>query len=127
MVSASLALSLSLSLSRLLARSRCRRRLSPPPVGPSQLFYSFFKTLVGKEIAVELKNDVALTGVLHSVDQYLNVKLRDVHVVDKERFPQLVPMKNCFIRGSVVRYVQISKADVDVELLQDATLKEHAK
>lgn len=55
-----------------------------------QLFYSFFKTLVGKEIAVELKNDVALTGNLHSVDQYLNVKLTDVHVVDAERYPQLV-------------------------------------
>jgi hypothetical protein len=27
-----------------------------------QLFYSFFKTLVGQEIAVELKNDVVLTG-----------------------------------------------------------------
>lgn len=55
-----------------------------------QLFYSFFKTLVGKEIAVELKNDVALTGTLHSVDQYLNVKLTDVQVVDAERYPQLV-------------------------------------
>ena len=39
-----------------------------------QLFFSFFKTLVGKEIAVELKNDVVLTGTLHSVDQYLNIK-----------------------------------------------------
>lgn len=56
----------------------------------SQLFYSFFKTLVGKEIAVELKNDVALTGTLHSVDQYLNVKLTEVQVVDAERYPQLV-------------------------------------
>lgn len=45
---------------------------------------------MGKEIAVELKNDVALTGTLHSVDQYLNVKLTDVHVVDAERYPQLV-------------------------------------
>lgn len=54
------------------------------------MFYSFFKTLVGKEIAVELKNDVALTGTLHSVDQYLNVKLTDVQVVDAERYPQLV-------------------------------------
>lgn len=58
-----------------------------------QLFYSFFKTLVGKEIAVELKNDVALTGTLHSVDQYLNVKLTDVHVVDADRYPQLVRMR----------------------------------
>lgn len=39
---------------------------------------------------MELKNDVALTGTLHSVDQYLNVKLTDVHVVDAERYPQLV-------------------------------------
>lgn len=41
-------------------------------------------------MAVELKNDVELTGKLHSVDQYLNVKLEDVQVVKKERYPQLV-------------------------------------
>lgn len=39
---------------------------------------------------MELKNDVELTGKLHSVDQYLNVKLEDVQVVKKERYPQLV-------------------------------------
>ena len=33
-------------------------------------------------------------------------------------------MKNCFIRGSVVRYIQIAKADVDTELLQDAARRE---
>lgn len=88
-----------------------------------QLFYSFFKTLVGKEIAVELKNDVVLTGTLHSVDQYLNIKLTTVQVVNKERYPQLTSLKNCLIRGSVVRYVQINPGDVDTELLQDATRK----
>ena len=30
-------------------------------------------------------------------------------------------VKNCFIRGSVVRYVQIPKEAVDVQLLEDAT------
>ena len=54
------------------------------------LFYSFFKTLVGKPVCVELKNDLSLTGTLESVDQYLNVKLSNVDVVDKERFPQLL-------------------------------------
>ncbi|KAL7554064.1 hypothetical protein ACHAWF_017453 [Thalassiosira exigua] len=88
-----------------------------------QLFFSFFKTLVGKEVAVELKNDVVLTGTLHSVDQYLNIKLTSVQVVNKERYPQLTTLKNCFIRGSVVRYVQINPGDVDTELLQDATRK----
>ena len=33
------------------------------------LFYYFFKTLVGKEVVVELKNDLAIRGTLHSVDQ----------------------------------------------------------
>mmetsp|Transcript_9092 Transcript_9092/g.12050 ORF Transcript_9092/g.12050 Transcript_9092/m.12050 type:complete len:95 (-) Transcript_9092:232-516(-) len=88
------------------------------------LFYSFFKTLVGKEIAVELKNDVALTGTLQSVDQYLNIRLNEVQVVDAERYPQLLAIKNCFIRGSVVRYVQIPASEVDTELLQDAARKQ---
>mmetsp|Transcript_13813 Transcript_13813/g.19098 ORF Transcript_13813/g.19098 Transcript_13813/m.19098 type:complete len:95 (-) Transcript_13813:86-370(-) len=88
------------------------------------LFHSFFKTLVGKEIAVELKNDVALTGTLRSVDQYLNIRLSEVQVVDSERYPQLLAIKNCFIRGSVVRYVQLPAAEVDTELLQDAARKQ---
>ena len=32
-----------------------------------------------------------------------------------------VAVKNCFIRGSVVRYVQLPKAAVDTQLLEDAT------
>jgi U6 snRNA-associated Sm-like protein LSm2 len=124
------------------------------------LFFSFFKTLVGKEVAVELKNDVVVTGTLVSVDQYLNVKLTNVNVVDTERYPQLVrfcvcvshcaafcfslhdahfarlfrvlpcrlqaAMKNAFIRGSVVRYIQIPAAEVDTDLLQDAARKENS-
>lgn len=30
-------------------------------------------------------------------------------------------VRNCFIRGSVVRYVQLPKAAVDTQLLEDAT------
>lgn len=75
-----------------------------------QLFFSFFKTLVGKEIVVELKNgaaefcapslltanrsllptDLAVRGTLHSVDQYLNVKLFAVSVEDVSNFPHMV-------------------------------------
>jgi U6 snRNA-associated Sm-like protein LSm2 len=91
-----------------------------------KIFLSFFKTLVGKEIAVELKNDVVMTGTLHSVDQYLNVKLLDVRVVQPEKYPQLTALQNCFIRGSVVRYIQIPPEHVDTELLQDAARKENA-
>ena len=76
---------------------------------------------------MEMKNDVVLTGILLSVDQYLNIKLSNVNVVDAESHPQLTAMKNCFIRGSVVRYIQIPAAEVDTELLQDAARKENVK
>jgi len=46
------------------------------------IFYSFFKTLIGKDIVVELKNDLNVAGTLHSVDQYLNFKLTDITVID---------------------------------------------
>ena len=36
-------------------------------------------------------------------------------------------MKNCFIRGSVIRYVQLPSSEVDTELLQDATRREAAQ
>merc|ERR1711990_70179 len=88
------------------------------------LFYSFFKTLIGKSVVVELKNDLAIRGTLHSVDQYLNIKLNDIGVVDELAYPHLISVKNCFIRGSVVRYVRLPKADIDFDLLQDSTRKE---
>ena len=68
------------------------------------MFYSFFKTLTNQEVIVELKNDVAIRGTLHSVDQYLNIKLHDIHVVDEEKHPHLLSVKNCFIRGYGMPY-----------------------
>merc|ERR1712048_135373 len=88
------------------------------------LFYSFFKSLVGKEVIVELKNDLSISGVLDSVDQFLNIKLTDISVTDPERYPHMLSVKNCFLRGSVVRYVQLPPEDVDTQLLQDAARKE---
>ncbi|KAF6202090.1 hypothetical protein GE061_004487 [Apolygus lucorum] len=88
------------------------------------LFYSFFKSLVGKDVVVELKNDLSIHGILHSVDQYLNIKLTDISVTDSEKYPHMLSVKNCFIRGSVVRYVQLPADEVDTQLLQDAARKE---
>eukprot|EP00727_Mastigamoeba_balamuthi_P007959 m51a1_g3784 putative u6 snrna-associated sm-like protein lsm2-like (96) ;mRNA; f:171323-171771 len=85
------------------------------------LFFSFFKTLVGSEVVVELKNDLCIAGLLHSVDQFLNLKLQNVRVVDQEKHPHLMSVQNCFIRGSVVRYILLPASKVDTQLLQDAT------
>jgi len=81
---------------------------------------------VGKQIAVELKNDVILLATLHSVDQFLNMKLTSISVINAEKYPQLSGMRNCFVRGSCVRYIQLPAGEVDSELLQDAARKENA-
>ncbi|PTB65452.1 U6 snRNA-associated Sm-like protein LSm2, partial [Trichoderma citrinoviride] len=82
---------------------------------------SFFKTLIDHEVTVELKNDIQLKGILKSVDQYLNIKLDDIQVVEELKYPHLSSVKNVFIRGSVVRYVHLPAASVDTQLLEDAT------
>lgn len=64
------------------------------------MFYSFFKTLVGQPVTVELKNDMAITGVLVSVDQFLNIKLENIKVVDEERFPHMVKPYPCTQKGA---------------------------
>ncbi|MBA0610422.1 hypothetical protein Godav_011279 [Gossypium davidsonii] len=53
------------------------------------MFFSYFKDLVGREVTVELKNDLAIRGTLHSVDQYLNIKLENTRVVDQDKYPHM--------------------------------------
>ncbi|GFG38996.1 hypothetical protein Cfor_08019 [Coptotermes formosanus] len=69
---------------------------------------------------------LCICGTLHSVDQYLNIKLTDISVTDPDKYPHMLSVKNCFIRGSVVRYVQLPADEVDTQLLQDAARKEAA-
>lgn len=90
------------------------------------LFFHFFQTLVEKrvQLSVELKNDLTITGMLHSVDQHLNMKLANVSVSDPEKYPHLLNMKNCFIRGNVIRYVHLQSHDVDTDMLQDGCRRE---
>ena len=75
-------------------------------------------------MTVELKNDLAIAGTLVSVDQYLNIKLENTRVTDEARYPHMRSVRKWFIRGSVVRYVQLPEAAVDVDILHDATRRE---
>ena len=40
--------------------------------------------------------------IVLQVDQYLNIKLTDISVTDPDKYPHMLSVKNCFIRGSVV-------------------------
>ncbi len=127
---------------------------SYPPIWPkrianSNVLDSFFKTLVDHEVTVELKNDIQIRGTLKSVDQYLNIKLDNISVMEEMKYPHLVStpisaeaplpsvpelrcqvfdwpfqssVKNVFIRGSVVRYVHLPGSAVDTALLEDGLL-----
>lgn len=54
----------------------------------SQLIFSFFKTLTSQPVTIELKNDVAITGTLKSVDQFLNFRIENLRVVGNEAAEQ---------------------------------------
>ena len=117
------------SLARMRPRSPPHRReidADPRLACATQLFHSFFKTLVGKEVVVELKNGLQVVGLLQSVDHYLNVKLDAARAVDPVAFPHLSSVKNLFVRGSVLRYIKLAAKDVDAVLLQAAARREHA-
>ncbi|XP_048356008.1 U6 snRNA-associated Sm-like protein LSm2 [Sphaerodactylus townsendi] len=88
------------------------------------LFYSFFKSLVGKDMVEELKNDLSICGALYSVDQYLNIKFTDISVTDPEKYSHMLSVKTCSIRGSVIHYVQLLANEVDTQPLQDVAHKE---
>jgi len=47
---------------------------------------------------VELKNDISIRGTLKSVDQFLNIKLDEITVVEELKYPHLVspPLNPCF-------------------------------
>ncbi|ANQ08777.1 Uncharacterized protein PCOAH_00029590 [Plasmodium coatneyi] len=93
---------------------------------PARLFFTFFQQLAEKNhhVTVELKNDLQISGVLHSVDQYLNIKLTNVTVNHPEKYPHLLSIKSCFVRGSVVRYVFLPSKEIDVEKLHHMCRKE---
>jgi hypothetical protein len=54
-------------------------------------------------------------------------QLTDISITDPEKYPHMLSVKSCFIRGSVVRYVQLPSDEVDTQLLQDAARKEVAQ
>ncbi|KAB0363806.1 hypothetical protein FD754_007962 [Muntiacus muntjak] len=89
-------------------------------------FSGFFKSFTSPIHVLIPYSEVTsvICGTLHSVDQYLNIKLTDISVTDPEKYPHMLSVKNCFIRGSVVRYVQLPADEVDTQLLQDAARKE---
>ncbi|GMM49422.1 Sm-like protein [Starmerella bacillaris] len=88
------------------------------------LLYSFLKTITEKEIVIELKNDLKIRGTLKSVDQFHNIRIDDIQIMNLDQYPHLAAVKSLFVRGPSIRYVYLPKEAVDVDLLQEASRRE---
>ena len=85
------------------------------------------------QVTVELKNDLAITGTMHSVDQYLNIKLNNTRVVNEQKYPHMVRMLlqapvACWDGGSFAMPACLklifASADVGQELLHQRIRRE---
>ncbi|KAK8894311.1 U6 snRNA-associated Sm-like protein LSm2 [Tritrichomonas musculus] len=85
------------------------------------VFLQLFKTLEGKIVTVELMNNVVIKGKLVTTDQFFNFRLEDIEVLWNCNNLELNALTSVYLRGSTVRYMLLSKEDVDLELLRDAT------
>ncbi|XP_952975.1 U6 snRNP protein Lsm2, putative [Theileria annulata] len=98
------------------------------PINCFSYFIIFFKVWSRRM----RRNDLQISGKLHSVDQYLNIKLTNVTANDTQRYPHLVliyklSVVNCFVRGSVVRYVFFNPSDINTEELQELCRRQAMK
>jgi len=62
--------------------------------------------------------------VLTSVDESLNFYLTNMKMLDEEKNPYIMSCKNGFVRGKTIRYVHMTKKEVDTEPLTEACKKE---
>lgn len=88
------------------------------------LFLHVFRTLQGKKVIVHLKNGIVVKGTLESVDSFYNIKLVDTETLDSADCPMSSVLSSAYIRGSCVIYIELPAADVDLELLHDATRRQ---
>lgn len=77
------------------------------------LFYEFFRANIGTRVSVMLKTGVNVSGVLASIDPYLNVKLRETEVASEN--PGLDTISVCSIRGSSIKYILTSAEEKLIE------------
>lgn len=82
-------------------------------------FHKQIENLEGRQITVELKNDLSIRGTLQTVDRYMNIRLVDIEVENVEQHPQLLSTQNCFVRGSTIRYISMSENDINLREIQE--------
>jgi len=73
------------------------------------------------ELTIELKNGFKVKGYLQSIDDQMNFHLVEARLLDSGVFDSCGD--SMFIRGNVIRYIHMSKNEVDTEPLLQACLR----
>lgn len=83
------------------------------------IFFEYFNTMISKRVVVVLKNGLCVSGVLASVDPFLNIRLEGVQV--EENNPALATISHCSIRGSAIKMLRLPHSEELEVLLSDAS------
>jgi U6 snRNA-associated Sm-like protein LSm4 len=65
----------------------------------------FLKSSKFSDVLVELKTGDSAKGILHSIDNFMNVKLKSVFYAEQIG-PKFYNVDECFIRGSNIKSIQ---------------------
>jgi U6 snRNA-associated Sm-like protein LSm2 len=84
------------------------------------IFYEFLRTHLGNKIEVSLKNGMNLSGILNSIDPFLNIKLTNTKF--EEQNPAIQEMDICSVRGSSIKWMDLQKNPKVDERLSHATI-----
>lgn len=82
------------------------------PENTYMIFLEYFKRHLNKTVAVILKNEMKISGILRNVDHFLNLQVKAAKV--EHSGPGLQELDLCSIRGSSVKFVELEK-DEDLE------------
>ena len=64
------------------------------------------------QVLVELKSGDSATGILHSVDSFMNLKLKKVTYIERIG-PKFITVDEIFIRGSTINSLQLREDIID--------------
>ncbi|EPR78961.1 LSM domain-containing protein, partial [Spraguea lophii 42_110] len=84
------------------------------------LFYTFFKTLIGKRLCFELKNTMIIVGRLESVDNFLNIKISMIKMIEPIDNPILNNLEVVTIRGSGIKIIRMCD-DINLQSVLDGS------
>ena len=79
----------------------------------------FFQTLQGKRVVVYVQTGEVITGILESVDSFLNVKLVNITPDPNCTSRLLNAIETALIPGDKINYIELPREEINFDILHD--------